>query len=151
MDTRTILIIAALAAPLAGLAVLAQNATPTPKNNTAKTDDLSTSVATPERGKAKAPQKPFANAPQSLDEAKKRLRQRLADLEKMTPEEWEAEQKEREKALRKMKRAAWENLNPDQKLKRMGAPKREPRLPDLGPVTADPKNPEFDKAPAAGE
>ncbi len=139
MNIRTIIIAIALLAPVAALAVLAQQAD-TPgkaahgKDNSAKLENLSTAPAAlpPTSGEQQATRA----RPASLEEAKARLKQRLADLEKMTPEQWEAEQKGKQQ---RPGRRTWDQLTPEEQLKVMERrQEKNKRLPDVPGKTANP-------------
>ena len=90
MDKRTLLIIIALLLPLVALAFLSQNGGDRPRPPSTQAAADKPGGMTPAPSAVDAPQPP-KRPPANLEEAKARLRQRLADLEKMNEAEWQAD------------------------------------------------------------
>jgi hypothetical protein len=127
MDKRTILIVIALVLPLVALLFLSQTGNqPAPP-----AEKPGTVTATPNRLPAtdgiarNNPRRP----PASLEEARQRVKQRLQDLEKMTPEQWEQEQAER-RAMGRRDRMGNDPKAPVQRMPDLAQP---PAAPAAGP------------------
>ncbi|MFO0389390.1 MAG: hypothetical protein ACK502_06695 [Alphaproteobacteria bacterium] len=108
MNLRAVLIIFALLTPVLALSTIAQQADtlpppPAPASKNANSSQPNAPID---------PRRP----PATLEEAKERLRRRLADLEKMTEGEWQKEQKRKHQELQKKSPNKWDALTPEQKI-----------------------------------
>ncbi len=159
MNIRTAAIILALFAPVAALSVLAEQASNQPDEKPVEAkkqaDDkpVSSQMSTPSpapAAKNAGPWKPPAN----VVEARERAKRRLAQLEKMTDEEWQAEQRNRRlppppPAKPKKKQSKWDSFTPEQKINALV--RRQEKL-DGGrapEIQREPAKPVSDLAPAA--
>lgn len=106
MDKRTFFIILVLILPIA-LVILLSHSVNSPSSQDPITSAEAPSTSTPNR----LNQSP----PATLEEARSRARQRLSDLEKMTPQEWETEKKARRHWAERQR----------------GLPSLEPRVPEV--------------------
>lgn len=150
MDKRTLLIIAALLLPVVMVVVLAQLGEPSaPDANTALRQEQAppkpAAEAKPLKGRSRAPntlpaiedkpnaavteqraaRSPFPRPPRNLAEARARTKQRLADLEKMTEEEWQAEMAQKQRDQER-----WMRMPPERKMQMLEKQQQKQQLRD---------------------
>jgi membrane protein involved in colicin uptake len=137
MNKRTIIIVALLAAPVIGLIVLTKKS-----EDSVKAGSMSTTpVSIPATDGTPQPPRP----PQTLDEAKQRVKQRMDQLDKMSEADWQAEQQQK-LADRQANVAKLRALLQQQREAEPAAQGQQQgqqpqyRLPDLEPKKADPGN-----------
>ncbi len=163
MNIRVALIIIALLAPVAVLSVLAQQAGHEPE---AKPPEQVNNK--PPSGPKSTPAQASADAdawkqPANVQEARERARRRLAQLEKMTEEQWQAEQRQKQEAAQKVlqqhqnqkppakqaKRGKWDKMTPEQKIDTVLRKQQKIDGGRAAEITPIPASPPGDLAPAA--
>lgn len=148
MDKRTLLVIAALLLPVVLVIVLAQLGGPSPDINTASRQEQALpppKAEKPLRGRSqlsaslpptatqsddkKAPPPQAAGRPRpprNLEEARARARQRVADLDKMTEEEWQAEMEQKRRDQER-----WMRLPADRKMEMLETQQQQQQQRDV--------------------
>ena len=157
MNTRAIIIILALSAPVATLLFMTNQAEVLPKPRENPQDNAAKAKMShdPQNQPQAANSGPRrVRPPATLDEAKDRLRRKLADLEKMTAEEWEEEQRcKMDNAMHinrqqpTASRRPWDSMTPEQKIdlmakhqKELDAGKAKERAPEIVREEAKPQS-----------